>query len=503
MQNNTQYTRCPQCETAFKVTEKMLSMAHGKVRCGACLEVFMATDHLLQPRAKKISPVAAVTDNLAQTSEEDPAPVPNQAPENEPRIGNIDDVTAEINEPLSASQSDFDDSIDTNFAAIDEAGTADEGAADEEFVALENESLGLSTDDDFDDDALAEQMSGMSAVTTELEVEESLETATDVEDNFTEDPPLSFADESLSEAGEELSEAIDAVDHDNLTRQPFEQEAEETVAAGLDIESEDFDDEAFIEPSISSEPVTPEEGEIDAELDTELDTIELQLEMQQAEQDADDLLAEEQSLGDPDISEFDSEQLALEEQETLDHLSQTLTEQISDTDTEPDPLDEFEGRVEKKKTSLRTLVIAATALALLSVLSVNFWNNRQTLAWDDTWGGFTHAVCAVLPCDIQPQRDISKIRLRQRIVTPSESQENQLDVKILLTNEATFDQPYPKIIIKFSNSLGEQVAVKHFEVADYFPAKQNELMPAGSEIHIAFTTEQPHPDALGFEFSFQ
>ena len=184
-------------------------------------------------------------------------------------------------------------------------------------------------------------------------------------------------------------------------------------------------------------------------------------------------------------------------QEQLDQLSQTLTAQISDTDTEPDPLDEFEGRVEKKKTSLRTLVIAATATVLVVVLSVNFWTNRQTLAWDDTWGGFTHAVCAALPCDIKPQRDISKIRLRQRIVTPSEAKENQLDVKILLTNEAQFEQPYPKIIIIFSNSSGEQVAVKEFDVAEYFPAKQNELMAAGTEIHIAFSTEQPHPDALG------
>lgn len=493
MQNNTQYTRCPQCETAFKVTEKMLSMAHGKVRCGACLEVFMATEHLLQPRGKKVNPVAPATDNLAQTTEEDPAPVPSQLPENEPRIGNIDDVTAEINEPFSASQPDFDDSIE-------EEGAAEVDEDEEELVALESESLGLSTADDFNDDALAEQMSGMSAVATEPENKGGLETTTDVDENFTEDPPLSFADESLNETAE-AAETIDSADLDGLTSEPFEQDIEESIAMGH--EPEEFDTEPFIEPDVPAEPLIQEDGEIDAELDTELDTIELQLEMQQAEQDAEELLAEEQPLNDPDISEFDSEQLALEEQETLDQLSQTLTDQISDTDTEPDPLDEFEDRVEKKKTSLRTLVVAATAVTLLSVLSVNFWNNRQTLAWDDTWGGFTHTVCAVLPCDIQPQRDISKIRLRQRIVTPSESQENQLDVKILLTNEAAFDQPYPKIIIKFSNSLGEQVAVKHFEVAEYFPAKQNELMPAGSEIHIAFTSEQPHPDALGFEFSFQ
>jgi len=38
-------TRCPECQTAFRMTPAQLAAADGKVRCGACLTVFNATDN--------------------------------------------------------------------------------------------------------------------------------------------------------------------------------------------------------------------------------------------------------------------------------------------------------------------------------------------------------------------------------------------------------------------------------------------------------------------------
>ena len=40
-------TECPNCHTRFRVGESQLQMAHGRVRCGACLAVFAGVDHLL------------------------------------------------------------------------------------------------------------------------------------------------------------------------------------------------------------------------------------------------------------------------------------------------------------------------------------------------------------------------------------------------------------------------------------------------------------------------
>ena len=39
---NSLITRCPKCSTAFRVSDEVLSMAKGKVRCGQCFHIFDA-----------------------------------------------------------------------------------------------------------------------------------------------------------------------------------------------------------------------------------------------------------------------------------------------------------------------------------------------------------------------------------------------------------------------------------------------------------------------------
>ncbi|EAQ65433.1 hypothetical protein MED121_22217 [Marinomonas sp. MED121] len=41
-------TQCPKCSTAFRVSEDVLSMAKGKVRCGQCFHIFEAKSHVSQ-----------------------------------------------------------------------------------------------------------------------------------------------------------------------------------------------------------------------------------------------------------------------------------------------------------------------------------------------------------------------------------------------------------------------------------------------------------------------
>ena len=41
------YTRCPTCSTCFRVTDRHLAIANGKVRCGQCQLVFNAPEHAI------------------------------------------------------------------------------------------------------------------------------------------------------------------------------------------------------------------------------------------------------------------------------------------------------------------------------------------------------------------------------------------------------------------------------------------------------------------------
>ena len=52
-------THCPQCATAFLVSEDQLELAQGWVRCGVCQEVFMAQAHTSAP-VTQVAPVAVL-----------------------------------------------------------------------------------------------------------------------------------------------------------------------------------------------------------------------------------------------------------------------------------------------------------------------------------------------------------------------------------------------------------------------------------------------------------
>lgn len=69
-------TRCPDCQTVFRVTPEQLKARAGKVRCGHCQSVFNALDSLLevQPAAAPLPPV--ITEPLP--AEEIPATEPEE-----------------------------------------------------------------------------------------------------------------------------------------------------------------------------------------------------------------------------------------------------------------------------------------------------------------------------------------------------------------------------------------------------------------------------------------
>ena len=54
------HTRCPQCETVFRVTPAQLKVREGMVRCGRCQHAFAADKHLVR-KAAKVTPKGAPT----------------------------------------------------------------------------------------------------------------------------------------------------------------------------------------------------------------------------------------------------------------------------------------------------------------------------------------------------------------------------------------------------------------------------------------------------------
>lgn len=108
-------TRCPRCETTFRVTPDQLKARHGRVRCGHCQDVFNALDTLIEAIPQTVSAPAPE----ASTVEEQPAAEPTafpqivvEPPAVEPASGvNDEDATsrpaehdAEANEPAEEAE---------------------------------------------------------------------------------------------------------------------------------------------------------------------------------------------------------------------------------------------------------------------------------------------------------------------------------------------------------------------------------------------------------------
>ncbi len=76
-------TRCPACETHFRVTAEQLKARSGRVRCGDCQHVFNALDSLIEEPMLMPPPVAEATppDVAPSLSDAEDAPAGTPAAE--------------------------------------------------------------------------------------------------------------------------------------------------------------------------------------------------------------------------------------------------------------------------------------------------------------------------------------------------------------------------------------------------------------------------------------
>ena len=540
MNNNTLYTRCPTCNTAFKVTDELLGLAGGKVRCGACLAVFQASDYMLRPSAEKESVSEQLPeqepDSGLETKSDTEVDIEGSGLEelSSGQFDSVDDSTRAQIDPVveetveEDSQIDFDldddnvDDAENSEQPEDSNLLPDEVSSESDDGEFEGDLSELDLNDPGDDVSIDSeyQLSGTEETETEKEESEDSFEGFDYHDESSsyEDEPNDFDRDLIDD-----SESLDTLS-DTEVELDEEQDTDQESEAEHDIDNEPSLDE-HLDSSISAElendsdpSIEISEWEDDDDFDDDRldDSIEQDYDQessdkftetteQEFENEMDNDLVD--SIDDDLVQTFDedfSEEQDEVTEEDFDELSGQLHEQMEETDTDPDPLDEFDEIAKDEKTGIKQRLIFAAIAVLMLIVIVQFWSNRQALAWSDSWGSSTKAICSFLPCNLQPKREVGSIKLLQRQLSPDEEKENFLDIKILLINEADFDQPYPTIKIKFSNKNGEQVSLKSFSPTDYLEGNaETLLMPSGSEVHIHFKTEVTHPDALGFEFIFE
>lgn len=214
-------TRCPHCAAQFKITEEHLKQARGAVRCGSCLQIFQASDYLIDaPPAKQ----DAADDRWAGALES------NAGNASEDSRQTFDDDDDGVTSSLSIEGMELSDS----FINLDED-AADSGLG-EDFSDMQG--AGRASHNDNADEAWAE------ALLKELENED------DPPAKQTASQPASFTPRD-SQANPPKTAAQPSQTKKKPAPKPPQDDEDDSLFGGLDL----FGDDLTEEPVPLSQPV--------------------------------------------------------------------------------------------------------------------------------------------------------------------------------------------------------------------------------------------------------
>lgn len=486
------HSRCPYCQSVFKVRQEHLSIADGRVRCGNCFGVFLATEHLAHSAPARHEPVPTRLPPLPAPTE---APVFNELGEDYEAYSPHEPYFAE------AAPADPPPSPPTVSSPLGTAlsGPAPTECAEETYWAHDPASYALPARDlgaerfpaeTPDEDERAPRRPIIHARDWEDDAHELAEPDTSGP-NWRLDPDERRFDDhrGLDEVRDEpmaITPARHEFDPDDPDFEIDETLLDDTVLGPLEAE-----DQAFLEE------YAPDYAHFSDEEPTINEALPLT-----EEHTAD----EDEKIGDWD--EGDEVQDQAPSQETDEAEPATVEEPGEEAWTARSGTlasEELEQALEAPPESpVRLFLWGLGSLLLLALFAGQaLWSYRDRLAQSPEWRPYIEQFCATLRCEIQPLRDVARIALTSRALQPNPALAGAYDVHLILVNQASFDQPYPEIELAFTNLDGQHLARRRFQPAEYLAAEtRGQLMPAGVPVHVRFAIVAPDPSATGFEFRF-
>ncbi len=143
-------TRCPKCQTAFRITHDQLQIARGAVRCGSCLHIFKAVDYWVTPPATQLDNQDNVEQNPNSNTHEVSEEQPQQPVEHDDDLLISDDMEAADSSSLS-----FEGDLDNNFMEFDSQGSQARPLFDHQSSSKSTESI-KQADESWADELLEE-----------------------------------------------------------------------------------------------------------------------------------------------------------------------------------------------------------------------------------------------------------------------------------------------------------------------------------------------------------
>ncbi|WP_193166081.1 DUF3426 domain-containing protein [Microbulbifer hainanensis] len=145
-------------------------------------------------------------------------------------------------------------------------------------------------------------------------------------------------------------------------------------------------------------------------------------------------------------------------------------------------------------------VMLALVLALLLAAQTAYFR-FDSLSKQQPWRSIYARICPTLGCQLPPLADLQAIHTSNLVVRSHPKIAGALVVDAVLLNTAPYPQPFPSLLLNFSDLKNNPVASRRFAPREYL---QGELagrkqMPSGNPVHIAIEIADPGSEAVNYE----
>ena len=143
-------------------------------------------------------------------------------------------------------------------------------------------------------------------------------------------------------------------------------------------------------------------------------------------------------------------------------------------------------------------LLAFTGFQLVLFKSTSFANTFPILQ------PLLSSMCQTLPCRYTGNHNRNMIKILSRDVRLHPKIKGALLISATITNQASYSQPYPTILLKFTDLTGATVAQRYFQPREYLGLlnKPFAQMPSKKPVQLNIEILDPGSDAINFQFYF-
>ncbi len=456
-------TRCPQCSTSFRITPTQIQKARGAVRCGSCLHIFKAQEHIVQELRPK----------PAGSSHTTPKKIASKKPVTPKPQQETFDIPVEPKTQRQVSQK-----ASKPRTAVAEKSTTHQKAKTTSKTPSANPKPTPKVEQ------LEKQARTLNFDQSQIDVESR---------NIDDDMLISDDIEN------DQRDASDDSDSDSFYIEPARKsqslfEGKETALAEdfTDTSDESWADE-LLEDTPSSNQVIDKQVIADAPMDKKSPTRKMK-EAVSTPAKSDAITAETQAPSNPHMqAQRDHEELYGEKLNAFDSERSGF---ILNIDPEPVEMTMADSTPWYQRSRWGSLSVIAIILLISQIAYLQF----DQLSRIQPYRSYYHVACSILDCSLPTLIDTHMVQAHNLVVRNHPEQQNALIVDAIIINKAPFSQPFPVLALEFTDIKSRPVSSRQFSPSEYLHGELSGtvIMPQNQPIHINLELVDPGENAVNY-----